>query len=124
MRPRFVLKMFLAAVAMVGTFTTVGRAQTSVPGGWDSQFGYQSFSPLTTTSGASFGYGQPGFGTMAFPFGYGISPFGTTEGTMGPIMPRANYSSNGVISNAPLTVEATSPLIHTIRQTVRPSRRR
>jgi hypothetical protein len=122
----------LVAFAVLLVMGSPGSAQSVIPGGWSQKFEVQTITGADLSGGAALGAGSVGFGATVSPFGYGVNPYamgvtpyGQYGSTFTPGFGRPVYTANAFGANAPpLTVNATDPLIHAIRQSVRTSRRR
>ncbi|WP_422930359.1 hypothetical protein [Singulisphaera sp. PoT] len=126
MRRGFLLKAFSATLALASVGALSAHAQDSVPGGWDSHFGYQSLSGPDASVGPTSGYGSSSFASSYSAFGYGQLPYGNGAGMVAsiPNVARPNYAGSAYFGTGPQTYDGTSSLINTIRQTTRSSRRR
>jgi hypothetical protein len=109
----------LLAVALSAWLGTVAAstatAQGVVPGGWASEFSYQSFGTPGAGIGSGyggFGYGNPGAGFSPYGMTTGFGPFGPGAGVR-PFSPASTYTPSAQ------TVNAINPLIDTIRRSTR-----
>lgn len=122
------LRLSVAAITILAWYATDAAAQDVVPGGWASEFRFQSFGTPGVMSANPFALNAVGFPGANSTFGYGASPFGQGFSPYGMGMVRRPNGNRGNFYGSmpvmPSTVDATDPLIHAIRQSVRPSRRR
>jgi hypothetical protein len=101
----------LALSAWLGMAASPTQAQGVVPGGWASEFSYQSLS-MPGGGYGGFGYGTSGARFSPYGMSAGFGPYGADVGVR-PFSPAQTYSPSAQ------TVNAINPLIGTIRRTTR-----
>ena len=121
----------LLALACVSGMGSSAGAQGIVPGGWGSQFGYQSFGGPGSggmTFGGGYNYGMPGGAGGGLPLGAGMpGPFGygvmANPSALGAT--RMGFPGNPATLGMPAqqTMSGMDPLMGAIRQSTRRSRR-
>lgn len=108
------LKVPAAALAVVVGLSGTARAQNVLPGGWSTQFGYQ-----TVGSSSQAGYGAYGAGSSY----YGWNNVGSGGVVVGPVYghrsPQYSYAPRPA-----RTVNTLGPLGNAVGRTTRPRRSR
>jgi hypothetical protein len=122
-------KLSVRVIALVAGMGLSANAQGIVPGGWATQFGYQTFGSPGVSGGFAFGYSLPSYAANAYVGnGFGMNPANLAYGGYNPSalsLNRGNpYPINyGFNTASGQAVNSVDPLINSIRQTTRRTRR-